>query len=73
MIKRNKENLLGCDDFGLLAECFKKITKDKIVLECHTFMISLWKNGSLSGSAIAKLRTNAAQKRELSKQSKLQR
>lgn len=38
LIKRNRENLLACQDFTDLAECFKGITKDSIVLQCHDFM-----------------------------------
>ena len=38
LIKRNKSNLLACQDFTTLAECFKEITKDSIVLRCHEFM-----------------------------------
>lgn len=38
LIKRNKCNLLACQDFTTLAECFKEITKDSIVLKCHDFM-----------------------------------
>lgn len=38
LIKRNKGNLLACQDFTMLAECFKEITKDSIVLKCHEFM-----------------------------------
>ena len=38
LIKRNRENLLACKDFTDLAECFKDITKDSIVLQCHNFM-----------------------------------
>lgn len=38
LIKRNKENLLACQDFAVLAGCFKEITKDSIVLHCHDFM-----------------------------------
>jgi len=38
LIKRNRSNLLACQDFTTLAECFKEITKDSIVLRCHEFM-----------------------------------
>ncbi|CAB0044748.1 unnamed protein product [Trichogramma brassicae] len=38
LIKRNKQNLLACQDFTDLAECFKEITKDSIVVKCHEFM-----------------------------------
>ncbi|XP_011505946.1 PREDICTED: growth hormone-regulated TBC protein 1-A [Ceratosolen solmsi marchali] len=62
LIKRNKENLLACQDFTELAECFKDITKDSIVLQCHDFMQSIFKlPGSLPSSTILKLRTKVEQ------------
>ena len=38
LIKRNQESLLACQEFSDLADCFKGITKDSIVLQCHEFM-----------------------------------
>ncbi|XP_008212411.1 growth hormone-regulated TBC protein 1-A [Nasonia vitripennis] len=62
LIKRNRENLLACQDFTELAECFKEITKDSIVLQCHDFMQSIFKvPGSLSSSKISKLRAKVEQ------------
>ncbi|XP_032681560.1 growth hormone-regulated TBC protein 1-A-like isoform X2 [Odontomachus brunneus] len=72
LIKRNKSNLLACQDFVTLAECFKEITKDSIVLRCHDFMQSIFKvPGSLPGSTIAKLRTKIMQQHIEQKQDKL--
>ncbi|XP_034950902.1 growth hormone-regulated TBC protein 1 [Chelonus insularis] len=74
LIKRNKENLLACDDFGLLADCFKGITKDSIVIQCHEFMQSIFKvPGSLPGNTIAKLRAKVSQERAMNKKSTVQR
>ncbi|XP_015602174.1 growth hormone-regulated TBC protein 1-A isoform X3 [Cephus cinctus] len=71
LIKRNKENLLSCRDFTLLAECFKEITKDSIVVQCHDFMQSIFKvPGSLPGNTIAKLRSRIAEDRARQKQVK---
>ncbi|XP_058802813.1 growth hormone-regulated TBC protein 1-A [Phymastichus coffea] len=62
LIKRNRENLLACKDFTELAECFKEITKDSIVLHCHDFMQSIFKvPGSLPSSTISKLRSKVEQ------------
>ncbi|XP_008547349.1 growth hormone-regulated TBC protein 1-A [Microplitis mediator] len=70
LIKRNKNNLLACDDFALLADCFKNITKDSIVLQCHNFMQSIFKvPGSLPSNTIAKLRTKVSQERAMNKKS----
>lgn len=72
LIKRNKDNLLACQDFTLLAECFKEITRDSIVLQCHDFMQSIFKvPGSLPGSTIVKLRTKVTQRRMEQKENKL--
>lgn len=72
LIKRNRANLLACQDFASLADCFKEITKDSIVLRCHDFMQSIFKvPGSLPGSTIAKLRTRVTQARAEQKQDKL--
>ncbi|XP_043275362.1 growth hormone-regulated TBC protein 1-A-like isoform X2 [Venturia canescens] len=72
LIKRNKENLISCQDFSLLAECFKDITKDSIVLQCHDFMQSIFKvPGSMSGGTIAKLRAKVTQERINQKLTKL--
>ncbi|XP_046616762.1 growth hormone-regulated TBC protein 1-A-like isoform X1 [Neodiprion virginianus] len=71
LIKRNRENLLSCQDFTALAECFKEITKDSIVIRCHDFMQSIFKvPGSLSANTIEKLRTKVAQQRAEEKQTK---
>ncbi|KAK0172226.1 hypothetical protein PV328_005571 [Microctonus aethiopoides] len=68
LIKRNRDNLLACDDFALLAECFKDITKDNIVLQCHNFMQSIFKlPGSLSMNKIANLRTKVSETRAMNK------
>ncbi|KOC59765.1 Growth hormone-regulated TBC protein 1-A [Habropoda laboriosa] len=66
LIKRNKGNLLACQDFTTLAECFKEITKDSIVLKCHDFM-----PGSLPGSTILKLRTKISRQRAEQNENKL--
>ncbi|XP_012278992.1 growth hormone-regulated TBC protein 1-A isoform X2 [Orussus abietinus] len=72
LIKRNRENLLSCKDFSTLAECFKEITKDSIVLRCHDFMQSIFKvPGSFPGSLIVKLRTKISQQHMEQKQAKL--
>lgn len=72
LIKRNKCNLLACQDFTTLAECFKEITKDSIVLKCHDFMQSIFKvPGSLPGSTIIKLRTKISRQRAEQKENKL--
>ncbi|KOX77093.1 Growth hormone-regulated TBC protein 1-A [Melipona quadrifasciata] len=72
LIKRNKSNLLACQDFTTLAECFKEITKDSIVLKCHDFMQSIFKvPGSLPGSTIIKLRTKISRQRAEQKENKL--
>ncbi|GAB1868972.1 Growth hormone-regulated TBC protein 1-A [Camponotus japonicus] len=72
LIKRNRSNLLACQDFTTLAECFKEITKDSIVLRCHEFMQSIFKvPGSLPGNTITKLRTKVTQQRIEQKQDKL--
>ncbi|KAG8034608.1 hypothetical protein G9C98_007684 [Cotesia typhae] len=74
LIKRNKNNLVACDDFALLADCFKGITKDSIVLQCHNFMQSIFKvPGSLPGNTIAKLRTKVSQERAKNKKTNLKR
>ncbi|XP_020709202.2 growth hormone-regulated TBC protein 1-A [Athalia rosae] len=71
LIKRNRENLLSCRDFTALAECFKEITRDSIVVQCHEFMQSIFKvPGSLPASTIAKLRTKAIQQRAEENQTK---
>ncbi|XP_071440023.1 growth hormone-regulated TBC protein 1 [Hetaerina americana] len=68
LIMRNKENLLKCSDFSALVECFKEITKDSLVLQCHEFMESIFKTpGSLPGSTITKLRTKISQEKEAKK------
>ncbi|XP_014206949.1 growth hormone-regulated TBC protein 1-A isoform X2 [Copidosoma floridanum] len=62
LIKRNKEKLLACKDFADLAECFKIITKDRIALQCHDFMQSIFKvPGSLPNNTIIKLRARIEQ------------
>ncbi|CAK9822449.1 Growth hormone-regulated TBC protein 1-A [Anthophora retusa] len=72
LIKRNKGNLLACQDFTTLAECFKEITKDSIVLKCHDFMQSIFKvPGSLPGSTILKLRTKLSRQRAEQNENKL--
>jgi hypothetical protein len=38
LIKRNEVSLLQCNDFTSLAECFKEITRDSLVIRCHDFM-----------------------------------
>lgn len=74
LIKRNKENLLACQDFAVLAGCFKEITKDSIVLHCHDFMQSIFKEpGSLPRSAITKLRIRTTQRRMVLKKERLSR
>ncbi|KAJ8679777.1 hypothetical protein QAD02_015564 [Eretmocerus hayati] len=71
LIKRNEDNLLACKDFTELAECFKGITKDKIVLQCHTFMHSIFKvPGSLSSNTISKLRLKVEQSHKEQQKSK---
>ena len=52
LIKRNRENLLACQDFTELAECFKEITKDSIVLQCHDFMQVILQTGYLKAFKI---------------------
>ncbi|XP_021930020.1 growth hormone-regulated TBC protein 1-like isoform X1 [Zootermopsis nevadensis] len=65
LIKRNKVSLLQCNDFSSLAECFKEITRDSLVIQCHDFMQSIFKApGSLSQSTILKLRRRLAQQRK---------
>lgn len=55
-----------------LAECFKEITKDSIVLKCHDFMQSIFKvPGSLPGSTVLKLRTKISRQRIEQKENKL--
>nr|CAD7409610.1 unnamed protein product [Timema cristinae] len=78
LIKRNKDALLQCDDFSSLAECFKDITRDSLVLQCHNFMqvttqlvvspeTSIFKvPGSLSGNMILTLRTKLSEQRRKS-------
>ncbi|GLG92867.1 Uncharacterized protein GBIM_00418 [Gryllus bimaculatus] len=62
LIKRNREQLLQCSDFSSLAECFKEITHDSLVMQCHDFMQSIFKTpGSLPASSISRLRTKLAQ------------
>ncbi|KAF4521488.1 hypothetical protein B566_EDAN001786 [Ephemera danica] len=57
LIARNAEALLNCDDFTSLATCFKDITHDALVTNCHDFMQSIFKvPGSLPNSTIRKLR-----------------
>ncbi|XP_066599680.1 growth hormone-regulated TBC protein 1 isoform X2 [Prorops nasuta] len=74
LIKRNKDNLLACEDFAALAECFKQITKDSIVLRCHDFMQSIFKvPGSLPGGTIAKLRSKVMIQHMKEKEDKLRR
>jgi hypothetical protein len=38
LVKRNQVSILQCKDFSSLAECFKEITRDSLVMECHDFM-----------------------------------
>jgi len=38
LIKRNEVSLLQCNDLTSLAECFKEITRDSLVIRCHDFM-----------------------------------
>jgi hypothetical protein len=38
LIKRNQVSILQCNDFSSLAECFKEITRDSLVVQCHDFM-----------------------------------
>nr|CAD7200506.1 unnamed protein product [Timema douglasi] len=67
LIKRNKDSLLQCDDFSSLAECFKDITRDSLVLQCHNFMQSIFKvPGSLSGNMLSTLRTKLSEQRRKS-------
>ncbi|XP_033227042.1 growth hormone-regulated TBC protein 1-A-like [Belonocnema kinseyi] len=74
LIKRNKESLLACQDFAVLADCFKEITKDSIVLHCHDFLQSIFKEpGSLPRSTITKLRIKASQQRMDLRKAKLSR
>ncbi|XP_015113809.1 growth hormone-regulated TBC protein 1 [Diachasma alloeum] len=74
LMKRNKNNLLSCQDFASLADCFKDITKDSIVLQCHEFMQSIFKvPGSFPRATIVKLRTKVSQERELQKKPTLER
>ncbi|XP_067013808.1 growth hormone-regulated TBC protein 1-A [Anabrus simplex] len=64
LIRRNRDNLLHCTDFTSLAECFKEITRDSLVLQCHDFMQSIFKTpGSLPASTIMKLRTKLSQQK----------
>ncbi|KAJ9588763.1 hypothetical protein L9F63_017950, partial [Diploptera punctata] len=65
LIKRNQVSLLQCSDFSSLAECFKEITRDSLVVQCHEFMQSIFKvPGSLPRSMIVKLRTRLAEERQ---------
>jgi hypothetical protein len=38
LIKRNQVSILQCNDLSSLAECFKEITRDSLVIQCHDFM-----------------------------------
>ncbi|PNF31918.1 Growth hormone-regulated TBC protein 1-A [Cryptotermes secundus] len=65
LVKRNQGSILQCKDFSSLAECFKEITRDSLVIECHDFMQSIFKvPGSLPLNLIVKLRTRLAQQRQ---------
>lgn len=38
LIKQNRTNILQCNDFSSLAECFKEIVKNSFTVNCHLFM-----------------------------------
>lgn len=72
LIKRNRTSLLESTDFATLAECFKNITKDSLVIQCHDFMESIFKTpGSLPATTITKLREQHSQHKETRKQTEV--
>lgn len=38
LIKANRKEIMACNDFTALAECFKAIVKNASALHCHEFM-----------------------------------
>jgi len=38
LVALHKDELLACEDFASLANCFKTITKDPSAMYCHSFM-----------------------------------
>ncbi|KAL0849916.1 hypothetical protein ABMA28_011845 [Loxostege sticticalis] len=65
LIKANRAEIMSCNDFTSLAECFKAIVKNASALHCHEFMQSIFKvPGTLSNTTITKLRARFAKQRQ---------
>ncbi|XP_067143127.1 growth hormone-regulated TBC protein 1-A-like [Centruroides vittatus] len=57
MIIKNKEKILKARNFSEIAEVFKGITQESVVIECHSFMQAIFtETGSFSSSLIRRLR-----------------
>ncbi|CAB3359199.1 Hypothetical predicted protein [Cloeon dipterum] len=68
LVGLNTDALLKCDDLASLIMCFKAVTQDALVTDCHTFLQSIFKvPGSLKNSTIARLRQECANRAEATK------
>ncbi|XP_059486893.1 growth hormone-regulated TBC protein 1-A [Neocloeon triangulifer] len=55
--------LLRCEDLAALITCFKAVTQDALVTDCHAFLQSIFKvPGSLKNTTISRLRSECAER-----------